>query len=349
MLPAQPDIKWKLARQIGVDYAITKAAPELTGLAAPWDFEALRQIKESFTEAGFKLAALEGDEFDMSRIKLGLPGRDEDIEKYCEMLKNMGKLEIPLICYNFMAEIGWFRTRTDIPERGGALTSGFDIRDIDNEELTIAGKLTEDRIWSNYKYFIKAVIPAAEKAGVKMGLHPDDPPISPIRGISRIFTSAENFRKALKIIDSPSHGITFCQATFKAMGENIFQLIEEFGKKGKIFFAHFRDIKGNAECFQETFHDNGPTDMVKALEYYLRYTHVNTLIRPDHTPTMAGENNSNPGYEMQGRLFAVGYMKGIMDSIEIKHYNERFSKNNRKKDTTRSWITRAYSPTVKTI
>lgn len=315
MLPAIPDLKWTLARQIDVDYAITKAAPELTGQLPPWNFESLRQTKERFEQAGFKLYALEGDEFDMSRIKLGLPGRDEDIEKYCQMLRNMGKLAIPMICYNFMAEIGWFRTKIDIPERGGALTSGFDIKDIDNDELTPAGKVSEEKMWDNYTYFIKAVIPVAEKAGVKMALHTDDPPISPLRGIGRIFTSAENFRKAMNIIDSPSHGITFCQATFKAMGENIFELIEEFSKK--IFFIHLRDIKGTANCFQETFHDNGPTDMAQAMKAY-RDAGINTLIRPDHTPAMVGEDNSKPGYEMQGRLFAVGYMKGIMDTLKIK-------------------------------
>ena len=317
MLPARPDIKWQLARQIGVDYAITKAAPELTGQLPPWDFASLRRIKERFEHAGFKLHALEGDEFDMSRIKLGLPGRDEDIEKYRKMLCNMGKLEIPLLCYNFMAEIGWFRTKTDILERGGALTSGFDIKDIDNNELTAAGEVPEEKLWDNYSYFIKAVMPTAEKAGVKMALHPDDPPISPLRGIGRIFISVGNFRKAMNIVDSSSHGITFCQATFKAMGENIFELIKEFGKKEKIFFVHLRDIKGAATSFRETFHDNGPTDMAQALAAY-HAAGVDTLIRPDHTPAMAGEDNSTPGYEMQGRIFAIGYIKGIMDTLKIK-------------------------------
>jgi mannonate dehydratase len=122
------------------------------------------------------------------------------------------------------------------------------------------------------------------------------------------------------------------------MGEDIFSLIKEFGINKKIFFAHFRDIKGKAECFQETFHDNGPTDMVKTLKYYLRYTDVNTLIRPDHTPSMAGESNSSPGYEMQGRLFAVGYMKGIMDSIKIKRYSKGISANDREKGLERSLV-----------
>ena len=316
MLPAIPDIKWQLAAQIGVRYAITKAAPELTDALPPWDFDSLQKIKNQFDEHGFKLAALEGDEFDMSRIKLGKPGRDEDIEKYQAMLRNMGRLEIPMICYNFMAEIGWFRTKVDIPERGGALTSGFDINDIDNNELTPAGIVSEEQMWDNYNYFIKAVIPVAEEAGVKIALHPDDPPISPLRGIGRILTSAENFRKAMDIIDSPSHGIAFCQATFKAMGENIFELIKEFGEKKKIFFVHLRDIKGNKNRFQETFHDNGPTDMAEALAAY-RDAGINALMRPDHTPSMAGEDNALPGYEMQGRLFAVGYIKGIMEVLKF--------------------------------
>jgi mannonate dehydratase len=318
MLPAVPDLSWTLARQIGVDYAITKAAPELTGQLPPWDFESLKQIRDRFAEAGFKLQSLEGDEFDMSRIKRGLPGRDEDIERYQAMLRNMGRLDIPMICLNFMVQIGWFRTRVDLPERGGALTSGFDLADIDNEELTEAGVITEQQVWDNFSYFLKAVLPVAEEAGVKLALHPDDPPLSPLRGIGRILTSAEGFRKALAIGNSPALGITFCQATFKAMGEDIFQLIPEFAAAGKIFFAHLRDIKGDKTCFRETFHDNGPTDMAAALKAY-RDAGVDCLIRPDHTPSMAGENNDNPGYEMQGRLFAVGYMKGLMDALGMNY------------------------------
>ena len=260
MLPARQNIQWTLAAQLGVEAVVTKAAPELTGLPDPSDYQALKTIRDNFKAAGLELYALEGDEFDMSRIKLGLPGRDEDIEKYQKMLTNMGRLGLKLLCYNFMAGVGWFRSRNDLKERGGALTSGFDIAEIDNN---VPLKLSEEQLWDNYTYFIRAVMPAAEAAGVKMGLHPDDPPLSPLFGYSRILTSADAYRRAMSLSDSPSHGITFCQATFRTMGEDVFKLIPEFGKR--IFFLHFRDVTGNKTCFRETFHDNGPTDMVELL------------------------------------------------------------------------------------
>ena len=309
MLPARQNIQWTLAAQLGVKQIVTKAAPELTGLPDPSDYEALKTVRDRFQEAGFSLYALEGDEFDMSRIKLGLPGRDEDIERYQKMLRNMGRLGLRLLCYNFMAGVGWFRSRNDLLERGGALTSGFDVRDIDNN---VPLKLTEEKLWENYAYFVKAVIPVAEEAGVVMGLHPDDPPISPLLGYSRILTSADAYRRAMSLSDSSSHGITFCQATFRAMGEDVLALLQEFGPR--IHFLHIRDITGTRDCFRETFHDNGPTDMPALLATALRYC-PNCLVRPDHTPTMAGEGNENFGYTMQGNLFAIGYVRGILETL----------------------------------
>ncbi len=308
MLPVKPDLQWQLAAQLGVKYAVTKAAPELSGLRDPSDFDALKTVRDRFAEAGFELYALEGDEFDISRIKLGLPGRDEDLEKYRNMLRNMGKLGLKLLCYNFMAGVGWFRSRADLPERGGALTSGFDLAEINND---VPLKITEEQLWENYAYFLRNVLPAAEEAGVRMGLHPDDPPVSPLFGYSRILTSAAAFRKAMALSSSPSHGITFCQASFRAMGENVFELIPEFGER--IFFLHFRDITGTRTKFRETFHDNGPTDMAELLKTAGEYA-PDCLIRPDHTPRMAGETGGNTGYTILGNLFATGYIRGIMDA-----------------------------------
>ena len=315
MLPAKPDLKWTLARQVGVEYAVTKAASDLSGLPPPWEFDSLRETARRFEEQGFRLCALEGDEFDMSRIKLGLPGRDEDIEHYRMLLRNMGRLGIGLLCYNFMAGVGWFRTRFDRPERGGALTSEFNRAELppEPEEPVV----THEQMWRNYEYFLRAVIPVAEEAGVKLGLHPDDPPIPQLCGYSRIFTSADAYRRALALVESPCHGVTFCQATFLAMGEDVFALAQEFCRKKKLFFFHFRDIEGSAEHFHETFHDNGPTDM-PALLALLRANGFDGLVRPDHTPTLAGERNDNPGYEMLGNLFAVGYIRGILDTLNLK-------------------------------
>src|SRR5260370_41706654 len=155
-LPPRPHLLWQLARQMGIRQAILNAKPERTGLNPVWDLNALRQIQRELAEGGLNLYGLEGDQFDMSRIKLGLEGRDEDIERFCHMLDNMGALGIPLLCYNFMAQIGWFRSNADVVGRGGALVSRFDLREIP-ASLTEAGQVPAERIWENYQYFIQQV------------------------------------------------------------------------------------------------------------------------------------------------------------------------------------------------
>ena len=315
-LPAIPDRSWQLARQIGITHAICKCAPELTGLPAPDNLEALRTIRDRFVSAGFKLIGLEGDEFDMQRIKLGLPGRDEDIARYQQMLRNMGELGIGLLCYNFMATLGWCRTDAAVPARGGAITTRFQLVHVEPEPVGPELRVTEDQLWENYAYFITRVLPVAEAAGVKMGLHPDDPPLSPLRGVGRILTSADAFARAMALSTSPSHGITYCQANFLAMGEDIAAAARRFADK--IVFVHFRDISGTREDFTETFHDDGPTDMAAMLKLYVDLGFVGP-IRVDHVPSMAGEEDLPHGYAQLGRLFAVGYMKGILHAHRIPH------------------------------
>ncbi|MDO4575992.1 MAG: mannonate dehydratase [Planctomycetia bacterium] len=307
-LPFHPDRRWEVARQIGVTHAIVKLAPELTGFEPPYNIDVLVEAQRRFQDAGFVLEALEGDPMDMSRIKLGLPGRDEDIARYQTMLANMGELGIPLLCYNFMAGIGWYRTRTDVLERGGAITSSFDEDQVPHD---VPVKITPEQVWENYRYFISRVLPVAEKAGVKMGLHPDDPPIPMLNGYGRFLTSADAYRKVLALSDSPSHGITFCQANFFAMGEDVPALIREWGKR--IFFVHFRDIRGQAGHFVEAFHDNGSHDMAELLRVY-REIGFDGPIRTDHAPSLAGEGEGS-GYEMMGHIFAIGYLKGILDAL----------------------------------
>lgn len=310
-LPATPSRLWELSAQMGVRHAICKCAPELTGLKAPDDLDSLRIIHERFAERGFALIGLEGDEFDMQRIKLGLPGREEDAERYCRMLENMGRLDIPLLCYNFMAGIGWHRSKADFPLRGGALTSQFDLRDMPGS-LTEYGHVEAERMWDNYAWFIEQVMPTAEASGVRMGLHPDDPPVAELRGIARIMNSPEGIRRAMALSNSPSHGITYCQANFQLLGDTNRSLLREFSNR--IMFVHFRDVEGTAESFHETFHDNGPTDMPGMIRLYQNIG-FDGPIRVDHVPTMAGEGNENPGYAMLGRLFAIGYLKGILDTL----------------------------------
>ena len=222
----------------------------------------------------------------------------------------MGKLDIPFLCYNFMVGIGWFRNRI-VKERGGALSSAFDLDDIlrDEDERCV---IDSETVWNNYRYFIERILPVAEESGVRLGLHPDDPPIPSLKGYGRIFHNADGVRQALSLSNSPAHGLTFCQANYLAMDENIPKLIREW--KDRIGFVHFRDISGTAMSFAETFHDNGPHDMVELVRVY-REVGFAGPVRTDHAPSMDGEDEST-GYETLGHLFALGYLKGLIDATQ---------------------------------
>jgi len=306
--------RFRLARQIGIQHAILGAS--LGGLTRDRYEEHLARAKAEFQAAGLTIAGVESHPVPAGKITLGLPGRDEEIENYRAAIQALANVGIPMICYNFMAGLGWYRTRVDIPARGGALSSEFDLATANQQGLTRWGEVPEDKMWENIAYFLKAVIPVAEKAGVKMALHPDDPPVSPLRGIGRICTTAKNYRRIMDLVPSPVNGVTFCQANFKLMGEDIESLAHEWCRQGKIFFVHFRDVEGTREHFRETFHDNGPTDMPRMLQVYSQNGFTGPM-RPDHAPTLEGESNDNPGYAMGGKVFAIGYMKGIMQSLGI--------------------------------
>lgn len=320
--PRYDERKWTLAHQIGVRYAITLAQSELSGKPAPYEFAALQAIQQEFADAGFELYGLEGDQFDMSPIKLGLANRDEWIEHYCRMIENMGKLGIRLLCYNFMASIGWFRTRTNVPERGGALVSEFDATMAERDLVAEDQRISEEQLWDNLFYFLDAVMPVAQEQGVSLSLHPDDPPLSPLKGIGRILTSAESFEKVWQRHPVASNHITFCQGTFKTMDEDLFALSERWLKEGRIDFLHLRDVEGDKHKFRETFHDNGPTPMAALLQHYAAHGFEGPL-RPDHAPLMYGEQSQSfsggisVGYEITGKIFAVGYFKGICEGMGL--------------------------------
>jgi mannonate dehydratase len=309
-----PDVK--LAKQIGINYAITGGG--LNRVRREQYVETLQKLKDGFTEAGMTIAGVESDPVSSQKIKLGLEGRDEEIENYKWAIEALSKVGIKLICYNFIAGLGVVRTRLDLPERGGALTTQFDLAEADKQGLSQWGEVSEEKMWDNITYFLKAVMPVADKFGVQMALHPDDPPVPRLRGIARIATSARNYRRIMDIVPSPVNGVTFCQANFKLMGEDIYSLAKEWCSKKKIFFVHFRDVVGTREKFRETFHDNGPTDMPRMLRIYSE-SGFNAPMRPDHAPTIGGEANDRPGYAMGGKVLAFGYMKGIMAALKLPY------------------------------
>ncbi len=311
-LPPAYSILWDMVKQCGVTKvvgAMDLDAPR--GGEAPWAYTSLLRVKNAYEDEGFELVVLESRP-PLDKAKLGLPGRDEEIATVCELISNMGKLGIEVWCYEWMPVINWTRTSTTIRARGGALVTGYDHSQMLNAPLTAYGEVSEDQLWDNLRYFLERVIPVAEEAGVKLAMHPDDPPLSPIRGLGRIMRSADNFQRLLELAPSPMNGITLCQGNFTLMTDDLPALIRQFGEK--IFFVHMRDVAGVPEKFEETFHDAGKTDMVACMRAY-RDIGFSGVLRPDHVPTMAGDDNEDAGYSAIGRLYAIGYLKGIREVV----------------------------------
>ncbi len=311
-LPPYPNTTWTLARQSGVTHAVSNVPAD--GPDGPgWEFLPLLRMKTRFADAGLTLEVIETGFPWLHAAKLGLPGRDEEIEQARRYLRNVAAAGIPVLCWNWMAVFNWTRTSTTTPWRGGALVTSYDHAMMRGAPPTEAGEVSDDRLWESLAYFMAAVVPVAEEVGVKLALHPDDPPISPIRGVARILRSPEAMRRAIELRPSPHNGITMCQGTFATMGADVPAEIRAFGEA--IHFVHFRDVRGTPERFLETFHDDGQTDMFAAMRTY-REIGFDGPVRPDHVPTMEGEDNIAPGYNVLGRLFAIGYMKGLAEAVE---------------------------------
>jgi mannonate dehydratase len=320
LLPAAPDASWALALQAGVTHAVTKAAPDLSGLPAPDDLASLRTVRDRFADAGITLVGLEGDQFDMSRIKRGQAGREQDLDRYRRMLANMGELGIELLCYNFMprardARHDWHRTAVNVPLRGGSLTTAFDAADLPPVD---AMEFSRDELWANYTEFLQAVLPAAENARVRMALHPDDPPLAALGGVPRLFHQPQAWQRAFDLMPSPCHGVAFCQANFRLMGVELAPWARRFAEAGRLFFVHFRDVIGTAHRFTETWHDEGPTDMAAMLGLYHQLG-FDGPIRDDHVPALHGESPAIPGYGRLGHLFTTGYIKGLLQAQGIPY------------------------------
>ena len=308
---------WLPIKQCGVDYVVggfgLQPRPNAGPDRQPWSYMSLLRTKTAYENAGFELAVIENRP-PMDRIKLGLPGRDEQIEVIKELIRNMGRLGIPVWCYEFMPAITVLRTSSTIPTRGGARVTGYDHALMRNAPLTEYGEVSDDQIWDNLRYFLEQVVPVAEEFNVKLAAHPDDPPLSPIRGMSRVLRSIENYQKLVELVPSPVNGVALCQGNFTLMTDDLAGAIRHFGAQRKIFFVHFRDVRGTPEKFAETFHDDGKTDMLACLRAY-RDIGFEGVCRPDHVPTMAGDDYGHPGYTRIGRLFAIGYIKGLREAV----------------------------------
>ena len=206
------------------------------------------------------------------------------------------------------------RTSTSTPSRGGSVVTSFDNSLMKDAPPTEQGHISEEKLWETLKHFLERVLPVAEKWNVKLSMHPDDPPLSPIRGVGRIMRSVDNFQRLLDLADSPMNTITMCQGNFTLMTDDLPGVIRKFGAMNKISFVHFRDVRGTPEKFEETWHDQGKTDMLACMKAY-HDIGFDGVLRPDHVPTVEGDSNENAGYSAFGRLYAIGYIRGLRQGV----------------------------------
>ncbi|HEX8357770.1 MAG TPA: mannonate dehydratase, partial [Segetibacter sp.] len=231
--------KIALLKQMNVFGAVAGINTRMVSMeeAKPYDEKPVAAVKQAWGKVGLNFNVVEGPPSLGDKTKLGLEGRDEEIANFITFMKSLSKAGIDTICYNWMPVIGWYRTNNANPGRGGALMTSFDYAEVKDLPLTKYGQVSKESMWKNLEYFLKAVVPEAEKVGVKLAMHPDDPQVDSIRGISRIMTSVDNFKRLVNLYPSPSNGITMCQGNFALMGADIPETIKFFGKKKLIHFV----------------------------------------------------------------------------------------------------------------
>jgi mannonate dehydratase len=323
--------KLRFAAQIGAT-GIQMNTPTLPG-ETHWEEKDVRALVARAEAFGLKFEAIENVPVHFyEKAMLGLEGRDEQIENYRRTIRAVGRAGIPVLGYHFMPNSVW-RTERLAPARGGAGATKFDmavVEEIDDpiklkkfmpttlgrqSAMPVFGKggpvITEERMWDNYAYFIKAVLPAAEEEGIRLALHPDDPPVPMLGGVARLFYRPEGFKRAFELSEnSPAWALDLCLGCCSEMPggrASVHEMIEYFGPKGRIAYVHFRDVKGTVPNFTECFIGEGNFNPAEAM-MQLHRTGFDGFLLDDHVPKMDDDTDWNH----RGRAHAIGYMQGLI-------------------------------------
>jgi mannonate dehydratase len=300
----------QLAAQVGVE--------EIVAVYPGAGLEPLLKVKRKVEKHGMRLTHIER-KLPHEQIVHGLPGRNGQVEMIKNLIRDMAEGGLEVLCYNWMPSEDWCRTTSLNPERGGSYSTAFNVNDA-REDVTDADGPPQEatsasRLWKNLENFLDEVLPVAEDAGIKLAIHPDDPPLKNFWGQEQILCSIDALERVTQLAPSPSNGICLCTGSLGPAGEDLTAGIGRLADR--IHFVHLRNTRGHADNFKETWPDNGASDLPAAMRALHDIGYRGT-IRPDHAPSMLGESNATPGYEMKGRLFAAGYLRGLMQACREK-------------------------------
>ena len=273
-------------------------------------YDRIARLQDRLARHDVKIYSVVDTQYDTKEIGLGLPGRDDQIKRYQGVLRACGKLGVPVSGYAFHPANTYSTGRT--------VQRGYTSRAFDLEAFRKSERQRFDRvypakeIWKNYAYFMNAVLPVAEEANVKMALHPDDPPIAMMNGVAKLFTNYDGYRRAEEIAGDSRHwGLLFCVGTWSEggdrMGKNVFEMIREFGSRGKIFAVHFRNVSSPLPSFHETFPDDGYLDMYQVMKALRTVRFAGSAI-PDHIPQLVGDTR----VRRQGMAYCIAYMRALL-------------------------------------
>jgi mannonate dehydratase len=284
--------------------------PSLPG-AQRWELFDLVKLRVKVEQYGLKLTALENVPTAFyDHIMLNGPRRDEQIENMIHTIRNIARAGIPIFGYNWMPSHVW---RTP-PERirAGALATAFDDERAQTYPLTHERAFTEAEMWSNLEYWIEIITPIAEEEGIRLGIHPCDPPVPVLGGVPQLLRNFASYKRLIEVYPSDCNAIEFCQGTMAEMEDevDIYDKIRYFGSRNKILYVHFRNVSGTVPRFREEFINTGYVDMFKAMEIYYDIGFDSFFI-DDHVP----QTFQDTPWGHRGRAFANGYIQALIEAV----------------------------------
>ncbi len=307
-----PTLRW--LKQLGCKHVIFQGTDRVDREGKGyWTAADLAPVRKNCDRAGMILESMMIPIDFYRKARLGQKGRDEEIDRVCRTIKAAGEAGVPMMEWRFWPDFYWDNRvgYYKVSGRGNAGSRAFDYGRVeDAEPFPEIGVVDEKEMWSRFLYFARPIVEAAERASVRLSMHPNDPPVPVMRGVARIFHHTDGLRRFLKEIPSPASGITFCQGTITEMGVDVLNEIRHFGKRGKIHLVHFRAVRGTVPRYTEVFIDEGDVDMLEAMKTYKEIGYTGPFVS-DHTPRVEGDT----GWGHIGRSFSHGYMRALVHAV----------------------------------